>query len=500
MKRDIFLSLMLAVTVLIVFSTCNADSLGNEEQVGEQQQEAGTMEVQAAPEAQTAANRSAAQLEQAPPTLADMQNAFRQVAEVVTPVVVQINVVQVVEQQVPQFSNPFEFFFGPRERQQPQQREFRQPGLGSGVIVRQDGNTAYVLTNNHVVGQADEISIVLNDQSTFKGKLVGTDPRMDLALVSFQTKRELPVAVLGDSDEVQVGDWVLAVGNPLGLESTVTAGIISAVGRTEGPASNISDFMQTDAAINPGNSGGALVNIRGKVIGINTWIASTTGTYIGFGFAIPSNNAGRVIDDLIEEGRVAYGWLGVSIRDPLPATAEDLGVSELSGGLVASIYLGSPADEAGIQPGDFITAVNGREVRDTRHLTQMVGNLKAGDTVEFDLMRLGSKRSVSARISERLTEEQLSNQVKNIWPGMVVIASEDAPQLQIDDGRVIVAVAYQGTPAGVAGFRQGDIIRGINGEEVGDMRAYYEALNQEARSLRFRILRQGQEVTIGMTK
>jgi S1-C subfamily serine protease len=258
--------------------------------------------------------------------------------------------------------------------------------------------------------------------------------------------------------------------------------------------------MQTDAAINPGNSGGALVNIRGKVIGINTWIASTTGTYIGFGFAIPSNNAGRVIDDLIEEGRVAYGWLGVSIRDPLPATAEDLGVSELTGGLVASIYLGSPADEAGIQPGDFITAVNGREVRDTRHLTQMVGNLKAGDTVEFDLMRLGSKRSVSARISERLTEEQLSNQVKNIWPGMVVIASEDAPQLQIDDGRVIVAVAYQGTPAGVAGFRQGDIIRGINGEEVGDMRAYYEALNQEARSLRFRILRQGQEVTIGMTK
>jgi serine protease Do len=500
MKRNIFLFLLVTVAILILLGACNAASLGSDKQEKQEQQQAGAMEVQS--KGQSSANRggSAAQLEQAPPTLADMQNAFRQVAEVVTPVVVQINVVQVVEQQVPQFSNPFEFFFGPREQQPPQQREFRRPGLGSGVIIRQDGNTVYVLTNNHVVGQADEISIVLHDQSTFKGKLVGTDPRMDLALVSFQTRREVPVAVLGDSDEVQVGDWVLAVGNPLGLESTVTAGIISAVGRTDGPASNISDFIQTDAAINPGNSGGALVNIRGKVIGINTWIASTTGTYIGFGFAIPANNAGRVVEELIEEGRVAYGWLGVSIRNPPPATAEDLDLENVSGGLVASVYLGSPADRAGIQPGDFITAVDGQQVRDTRQLTQLVGNLKAGDRVEFDLLRLGAEQSVTARISERLTEEELSNQVKNIWPGMVVIASEDAPQLQIGEGRVIVAVTYQGTPAGVAGFRQGDIIRAINGEQVGDMREYYEALNQQARSLRFGILRQGQEITIGMTK
>jgi serine protease Do len=457
--------------------------------------------MQSAAETPESQGGTTAQLQEAPATLADMQNAFRQVAEVVTPVVVQINVVQVVEQQVPQFSNPFEFFFGPRrQQQQPQQREFRRPGLGSGVIIRQDGNTVYVLTNNHVVGEADEISIVLYDQSTFKGKLVGTDPRMDLALVSFQTKRTVPVAVLGDSDKVQVGDWVLAVGNPLGLESTVTAGIVSAVGRTEGPASNISDFIQTDAAINPGNSGGALVDIQGKVIGINTWIASTTGTYIGFGFAIPASNARRVIQDLIEEGRVAYGWLGVSIRDPLPATAKDLGVDEVGGGLVASIYLGSPADKAGIQPGDYITAVDGVAVDNARSLTQLVGNLKSGERVAFDLIRLGEKQSVTARISERLTEEELSNQVKNIWPGMVVISSEDAPQLQAGEGKVIVAVAYQGTPAGVAGFRQGDIIRAINGEEVGDMRAYYDALNQQARSLSFSILRQGQEVTIGMTK
>jgi serine protease Do len=428
-----------------------------------------------------------------------MQNAFRQVADVVTPVVVQINVVQVVEQQVPQFTNPFEFFFGPREQQQP--REFRRPGLGSGVIVRQDGNTAYVLTNNHVVGQADEISIVLHDQSTFKGKLVGNDPRMDLTLVSFETRRDLSLAMFGDSDTVEVGDWVLAVGNPLGLESTVTAGIISAVGRTEGPASNISDFLQTDAAINPGNSGGALVNIQGQVIGINTWIASTTGTYIGFGFAIPSNNAQGAIDELIERGRVTYGWLGVSIRDPLPATAEDLGISDVSGGLVASVYLGSPADKAGIQPGDYITSVGGTQVNNTRHLTRLVGNLKAGQSVEFELIRLGNERSVTANITERLTEEELSRQVKNIWPGMVAINSEDAPQLQIDEGNVVVAVAYQGTPAGVAGFRQGDIVRAINDQEVNDMRDYYEALNKEGvRTLQFRILRQGREITIGMTK
>ena len=501
MRGKLSLSLLAAIAVLLLLSTCSAGSSASDEQgVEEQQQEAGAVEVQAS--GQSAGRAVQAQLEEAPPTLADMQNAFRQVAEVVTPVVVQINVVQVVEQQVPQFSNPFEFFFGPRgqQPQQPQQREFRQPGLGSGVIVRQDRSTVYVLTNNHVVGQADEISIVLDDQSTFKGQLVGTDPRMDLALVSFESKRQLPVAVMGDSDAVEVGDWVLAVGNPLGLESTVTAGIISAVGRTEGPASNISDFMQTDAAINPGNSGGALVNIQGQVIGINTWIASTTGTYIGFGFAIPSNNARRVIDDLIEEGRVAYGWLGVSIRDPLPATADDLGISDVSGGLVANIYLGSPADEAGIQAGDYITAVDGTEVRNTRHLTQMVGSLKAGSRVEFRLLRQGGERSVTAQISERLTEEQLADQVRNIWPGMVAISSEDAPQLQIDEGRIVVAVAYQGTPAGVAGFRQGDIIRAINGEEVTGMGEYYRAVNREARSLEFTILRQGREVTIGMAK
>ncbi|MBN2552841.1 MAG: Do family serine endopeptidase [Spirochaetales bacterium] len=504
MKRNFILSMLAAIAMLVLFSTCSAESAGSGEQVAEEQQQATIEQQQATAEeaGQSAGRAVQAQLEEAPPTLADMQNAFRQVAEVVTPVVVQINIVQVVEQQVPQFSNPFEFFFGPRgeQPQQPQQREFRQPGLGSGVIVRQEGSTVYVLTNNHVVGQADEISIVLNDQSTFKGKLVGTDPRMDLALVSFESKRQLPVAVMGDSDAVEVGDWVLAVGNPLGLESTVTAGIISAVGRTEGPASNISDFMQTDAAINPGNSGGALVNIQGQVIGINTWIASTTGTYIGFGFAIPSNNARRVIDDLIEEGRVAYGWLGVSIRDPLAATAEDLGISGVSGGLVANIYLGSPADEAGIQAGDYITAVDGTEVRGTRHLTQMVGSLKAGSRVEFRLLRQGGERSVTAQISERLTEEQLADQVRNIWPGMVAISSEDAPQLQIDEGRVIVAVAYQGTPAGVAGFRQGDVIRAINGEEVTGMSEYYQAINQEARSLEFTILRQGREVTIGMAK
>ncbi len=494
MKRRCFLSLISAVLLLVSLGACTAASLGNKE---EQEQGAGQMQPEAS--GQPAQQSSLpAQLEQAPPTLADMQNAFRQVAEVVTPVVVQINVVQMVEQQVPQFTNPFEFFFGPQE-QQP--REFRQQGLGSGVIVRQNGNTVYVLTNNHVVGQADEISIVLFDQSTFKGKLVGNDPRMDLALVTFQTRRNLSTAVIGDSDAVEVGDWVLAVGNPLGLESTVTAGIVSAVGRTEGPASNISDYIQTDAAINPGNSGGALVNIRGEVIGINTWIASTTGTYIGFGFAIPSNNAGRAIDDLIKEGRVTYGWLGVSIRDPLPATVEDLGLSGVSGGLVASIYLGSPADKAGIQPGDYITSVGGTKVENTRDLTRLVGDLKAGQRVEFELIRLGSERTVTARISERLSEEELSNQVKNIWPGMVVIDSEDAPQLQIDEGRVVVAVAYQGTPGGVAGFRQGDVIRAINDEQIGDMKDYYEALNREgAQTLRFRIFRQGREITIGMTK
>jgi S1-C subfamily serine protease len=250
--------------------------------------------------------------------LENIQYSFNQVADKVLPVVVEIDTTNIVSQEVPEWGSPFDFFYGPQGNQDnkdnpknkdnkdnpPKKQEFKKQGLGSGVIVRKSGKTVYILTNNHVAGDADEIKVKLNDSREFTAKLVGKDERKDLALVSFETDQNVPVAELGDSDKLRVGDWALAVGNPMGLESTVTAGIVSALGRRGGPGENISDFIQTDAAINPGNSGGALVNIRGQVIGINTWIASTTGTYAGYGFAIPINNAKKALDDFVTRGKV----------------------------------------------------------------------------------------------------------------------------------------------------------------------------------------------------
>ncbi|MFQ3621654.1 MAG: trypsin-like peptidase domain-containing protein, partial [Spirochaetales bacterium] len=279
-------------------------------------------------------------------TLETYQSALRRVAQRTLPVVVEIQVVEVVRQPRPVFDlfgNPFEFFFGPQDRNQrtprnqPQEREFRRQGLGSGVIVQRNGNTVYVLTNNHVAGNASEIKISLHDGREFDGKLVGTDPRRDLALLSFETKETVPIAELGDSDTVQVGDFAIAVGNPLGFESTVTFGIVSAVGRKAQPGmdiGNFTDFIQTDAAINPGNSGGALVNIYGQVIGINTWIASQSGGNIGLGFAIPINNAKKVINDIIAKGSVEYGWLGVNSGNPSRELRESLNIKTTSGAFV----------------------------------------------------------------------------------------------------------------------------------------------------------------------
>jgi S1-C subfamily serine protease len=233
----------------------------------------------------------------------DLQNAFRQVSQKVLPVVVEIDVVNIIERKT---INPFEYFFrfpGTPNNVEPQQtQKFRQEGLGSGVIVERRGKKVYILTNNHVVGEADEIKVNLYDGRSFPAKLVGKDPLKDLALISIETKEDVPIATMGNSDDVYVGDWVLAIGNPLGFESTVTAGIISAKGRS-GTGQSFTDYIQTDAAINPGNSGGALVNLKGEVIGINTFIASNSGGNIGLGFAIPINNARRAIDDFIEKIR-----------------------------------------------------------------------------------------------------------------------------------------------------------------------------------------------------
>jgi serine protease Do len=432
--------------------------------------------------------------------------SFRQVAEQVLPTVVEINTVEVVRRQTPRFRSPFDFFFSPRPDMD--EREFRRPGLGSGVIVRQNGDEVYVLTNNHVVGDATEISVRLYDEREFEAELVGRDARTDLALVKFATREDVPVARFGDSDELYVGDWVLAIGNPLGFESTVTAGIISAVGRRPQPGSPIAgftDYIQTDASINPGNSGGALVNLRGEVVGINTWIASRGGGSVGLGFAIPANNARRAVEDFIEEGRIVYGWLGVSIEDPtpnrLPGVAQSLGIEDTPGALVLNVHQNSPAARGGIRPGDYIVSVDGRDVSDTMELTRIVGNLAPGRRTRFRVIRAGEERVFTVRLEQRGTEEEISG-AEDLWPGMATIALTDEIREQREvplgvDG-VVVAAVVADSPAADAGLRRGDVVTMVNGVDVTEVAGFYDALNRDEREVSLRVFREGTLIGLRM--
>ncbi|MDR1238818.1 MAG: Do family serine endopeptidase [Treponema sp.] len=416
-----------------------------------------------------------------------LQTVFRSVADKVLPSVVELKTVSIRRQQAPNFPGiPWEFFFGPREGEpdsRGQEREYRSQGLGSGIIVRQNRDIYYVLTNNHVVENANEIIVAVNNGKEYPAELVGRDERKDLAMVSFKTSDVHPLAVLGDSDLVRVGDWAIAVGNPLGFMSSVTMGIVSAVGRTGGPANNINDFIQTDTSINQGNSGGALVNIRGEVIGINTWIASNSsgGGSVGLGFAIPVNNAKRSVDEFISSGTISYGWLGVSLNDPARETAQILGLEGKRGALASQVFTGSPADKGGIRPGDFITHVGGREARGTNQLTMMVGDLKPGDRAVFTIIRDGVSQDFTVRIEAR--SDQVASENKKLWPGVYVapLTDEIKNSLKLDKNAqgLFVAQVIADSPADVIGLRQGDRITAINGENIRDLAAFYRLLREK---------------------
>ncbi|MCL2127269.1 MAG: Do family serine endopeptidase [Treponema sp.] len=419
-----------------------------------------------------------------------LQNAFNAVSDKVLPSVVELKTVSVRRQNFPSMDGiPWEFFFGPRDRDRGpdnrgQEREFRSQGLGSGIIVRFNDGTYYVLTNHHVVDNTTEIRVATLDGKEYPAELVGKDERKDLAMVSFKTKDNYPLAVLGDSDAVRVGDWAIAMGNPLGhqFSFSVTMGIVSAVGRTGGPGGNINDFIQTDAPINQGNSGGALVNIRGEVIGINTWIASNAGGgNVGLGFAIPINNAKRSIDEFISSGTISYGWLGVSLNEPGKETAEALGVQGKRGALASQVFLGSPADKGGICPGDFITHVNGREARGVNQLTMMVGELKAGDRASFTVIRDGQVKEIDVRIEARTDE--VASDSKKLWPGLQLVPLTDefreSLKLDKDAKGLLVAQVLTDTPADIIGLKQGDLINSLNGENIRDLPSYYRLLREK---------------------
>jgi serine protease Do len=362
--------------------------------------------------------------------------------------------------------DPFrEFFFGPRRREPSQ----AIVASGSGVIISQDG---YIITNNHVVAEANTVEVTLNDNRVFEATLVGTDPTTDLALIKIQ-QEGLPFLPFGDSDEARVGEWVLAVGNPFNLTSTVTAGIISAKGRNInilGGDTAIESFIQTDAAVNRGNSGGALVNTHGELIGINAAIASQTGSFTGYSFAIPSNIAKKVIADLLEYGQVQRGMLGVNITELNSRQAQELGLSVFRGAYVTNVIDGSAGQAAGLKEGDLIVGIDNTIIRNPSELVETVGRKRPGDEVVVKYIRDGRERETSARLRNVYGEYSVvttdqSAITDRLGASFETVSAEELKRLNINQGVRVVNVARNGL-FGNAGIRNGFVITQVDRQPV----------------------------------
>lgn len=417
--------------------------------------------------------------------LAQTGQAFTEIAKRATPVVVNISTTKIVRREIsPFFDDPFfrDFFGEDLFHGFGFPKKWKEHSLGSGVIVSQDG---YIITNNHVVERADEIKVLLSDKRDFRGKVIGSDPKTDIAVIKIDAN-DLPTIPWGDSDKLQVGEFVLAVGNPFGLNQTITMGIISAVGRANIGIAEYEDFIQTDAAINPGNSGGPLVNIQGEMIGINTFIISRSGGYQGIGFAVPSNMAKPVMEQLIKKGKVVRGWLGVSIQEITPELAKEFGLKDIKGALVGDVTAGSPAQKAGIKRGDVILTYNGKTVDNVTNLRNMVAQTEIGTKVKIRLFREKRENEIEAVISELpkdlseqggiWREEPEAEKGENLLSGIAVreLTSEIARGLNLsrrERGVVIVRVE-PGSPAEESGLKRGDVIQEINHKEIRDLRDY----------------------------
>lgn len=415
-----------------------------------------------------------------------LQNSFNSISEGVLPSVVEIDVTEktTVTQMNPFDDLPFWFFGNPNgdNDKKGRTREYEQKGLGSGVIVKRSGNTVYVLTNNHVAGKATKITVNLNDGQKFDAKLVGADERSDIALVSFEAKKDsnIVVAALGDSDNVKVGDIVLAMGAPLGYSQSVTQGIVSATGRSGDQIGNMNDFIQTDAAINQGNSGGPLVNIYGEVIGINTWIASSSGGSQGLGFSLPINSLKKSIEDFISSGKITYGWLGVSLLDVKDEYKKELGVEGKNGALASQIFLDSPGHKGGMQAGDFIIEVNGKAIKNQTELMREVGYLPAGKNASFKVIRNGKTVDLTVKIEERT--EKVTNDNSKLWPGFIAspLTDDVKKELNIENSKVkgvVVMNVLEKSPAAAMRIQNGDIITAVNDKKVSNIQEFYDALN-----------------------
>jgi serine protease Do len=365
-------------------------------------------------------------------------------------------------------------FFGGRL---PELRQAPQSGLGSGVIISADG---YVVTNNHVVDNADTVTVALNDGREFTAKVVGRDPQTDIAVIKVDAK-DLPAVTFADTSKVEVGDRVLAIGNPFGIGETVTSGIVSATGRRVGILQDVQgyeDFIQTDAAINPGNSGGALVDVDGRLVGINTAILSRNGGFQGVGLAVPSNMVSHVADSLVKTGKVVRGYLGVGIQNVTPALAESFNLKTRDGALVSEVVEKSPAAKAGLKEGDVILAVNGQPVTDANKLTLAMSSLAPGTKLSLDIVRDGDKKQISAIAGERPGSKSApgsdtfsqKGSDEGILNGVAVDDLDAQTRQQLDiPSRVRGALITQVDPdsaAARAGIRRGDVILSIDGKEV----------------------------------
>ena len=395
------------------------------------------------------------------PAVSTPPGSFSELVKQASPSVVNISVEKVVRGRggaPPPFGSDdplrdfFERFFG---NQMP--KDFKQRGLGTGFIIDKEG---FILTNNHVVENTDEIKVRLADEKEFSAKIIGRDPKTDLALIRIETKQPLKPLPLGDSDELGVGDWVVAIGNPFGLGNTVTAGIVSAKYRQIG-AGAYDNFIQTDASINPGNSGGPLLNTAGEVIGINSAIFSQSGGNIGIGFAIPINMAKDLLPQL-KTGKVIRGWLGVMIQPITPELKDKLKLEDEKGALVADVTKGGPADKGGIKRGDVIIGFDGTEVKESKDLPFLVASTRVGKSATVEVIRKGQRKSLEVRIGE-LKEEKEPQAVSEMRPYLGMTVEELTPELaeklgQSEMSGLVVVQVDDNTPAAEAGVRPGDII------------------------------------------
>lgn len=384
-----------------------------------------------------------------------------------TPAVVNVQTRGTVQEQNPLFNDPFfrRFFDVPN---QPREREFQS--AGSGVVV--DAKNGYIVTNAHVIENAKEITVQFLDSHTLKATVVGRDEGSDIAVLKVQATdlTELPIA---DSGELEVGDFVVAIGNPFGLGHTVTSGIISALGRSGINPEGYEDFVQTDASINPGNSGGALVDLNGRLVGINTAIISRTGGNIGIGFAIPSNMMKSVMQQLIKYGEVKRGVLGVNIQTLTPDIAESLGLSKTQGALVSQVVDGSAAEKAGIKAGDVITAINGKPVKDAAALRNAIGMMRIGEKVEVTLVRDGKPRTVTAVVAERDAAAEAA--ASGLHDGL-----QGADLADAQGGGVLIRAVAEGSPAAQRGLRANDVIVSVGRTRVANLAEFQRATQGQA--------------------